>query len=954
MSRTLKPPLCLIIALSVFAPPVLAGNLPEHRVQYQIDKQSLPNALTQFAEQTGLQILFRPEDIKNKDIGPFIGEFLPEKLLIRLLKGSALNFTTDGKSTVVIFKETQRKKKSSPTKSTQPIEALEELEVTGIRQSVLKNLSLKRRAYAQIDALSAEQISKFPDKNVADALQRIPGVSVDRIWGEGRDINIRGTDKDVNRTLMNGQNVASAYWWANDNPSRGFNYTILASELISSLAVYKSPEADIDEGSIGGTVIIYTRKPFDLDAKRLSITVEEQYSDLARQYDPQLSVLGVWQNEEQTFGLLGSFNWQNRSMRRDGLEAFPDNSLYDVTDENGITTEDVYVIWGGGSAIFQEERKRTTHNITAQWSPAASWDISLNYVNSSMDMRNNNQNYLFMPGGFKLRENPPVRVFEPRFGATGDGRLTLLGGEVQNQDSIGAALDAIFRDVFVQSEVKDLEFLYDTQLWELHGQLGRTTAEGGSHHDRLYRFTGNTREIFSLSDESIEISYPDLDPVDPISLPNFSADSRDWIRKMQDTEDYFQLDWQRDFSHLFFESLKTGIKFRDHTIQNERTTGEIDEDHPAWNSLQDIGLQYVSTGLTPRLHQQTATSGSLTRFSWADKQLVSQNIDPLLTSGLFNYQSDNDAFYRIQEAISAAYVKLNFNSNQWRGNFGLRIVNTQQEATAYLNAQDKTSQTRHYLDLLPSANLVAEFNQDLLWRTSFAKVMARPTFQNLSPNIVIDGTSGTASSGNPELKPYRAQQIDSGLEWYFRDSAILSATVFYKDISTFIYTKTSTENISGEPQNISRPYNAEGADIIGFEFQWQQSFTNGIGWINNYTYTNAKVPSADKLQTLELPGNSQDQVNSSLYFENNKITIRLSFNYRSKSFGELISGTQDETKAYQQWDFSSAYQMNDHLSIYFEGINLSNEAIYYRTANSIPQGLYEIGRRFSIGLRANY
>src|SRR5690606_32209645 len=135
---------------------------------------------------------------------------------------------------------------------------------------------------------------------IADALQRIPGVSVDRIWGEGRDINIRGTDKDINRNLMNGQNVASAYWWANDNPGRGFNYTILPSELIASLAVHKSPSADIDEGSIGGTVIIHTREPFDIANNTVGLALEEQYSELADETDPQISLLGSWKNHTQT------------------------------------------------------------------------------------------------------------------------------------------------------------------------------------------------------------------------------------------------------------------------------------------------------------------------------------------------------------------------------------------------------------------------------------------------------------------------------------------------------------------------------------------------------------------------------------------------------------------------------------------------------------------------------
>ncbi len=136
------------------------------------------------------------------------------------------------------------------------------VEVRGIRERLKRNLAEKRDAGNVIDTVTAEEVGKFPDKNVADSLQRVPGISVDRTWGEGRDIFVRGTDKNLNLTQLNGQAVASGYWWKNDSQSRGFNYDILASELVGSIDVYKSPSADLDEGSIGGLVNVKTRKPF--------------------------------------------------------------------------------------------------------------------------------------------------------------------------------------------------------------------------------------------------------------------------------------------------------------------------------------------------------------------------------------------------------------------------------------------------------------------------------------------------------------------------------------------------------------------------------------------------------------------------------------------------------------------------------------------------------------------
>lgn len=935
---------------------------------YNLARQPLATALTHYAEASNLQILFPSQGVPDIQAGPVQGHYTPEQALNLLLQNTQLHYTFGGNHAVVIHQQTladmntpttktdaaiTTKIAPPPTASATETLAPDEIFVTGIRSSIWRNLSFKHQANATLDVMTSEEVGKFPDKNAADSLQRIPGVSVDRIWGEARDINIRGTDKDINRTLMNGQNVASAYWWANDNPSRGFNYTILASELISSLAVYKSPEADIDEGSVGGTVIIYTHKPFDMENGTLRATIEEQYADLANAFDPQVSLLGSWKNSEQTFGILASLNWQNRTMRRDGLEAFPDNTLYNIVDDQGHSTANVYTIWGGGSAIFQQQRKRLTNNITLQWVPSDGWQAVFNYVDSATAMSNSNQNFLFMPGGIKLQETPPATVSNPRFGATGDGRQTLLGGTMNNADSVGAALDAIFRQSYVDSAVYDLDVQYQNHGWLLHTQAGVTTASGGSNHDRLYRFVGNTRERFSLSRDSIEVEYLDLNPEDATGLSNFSSDSHDWIRKMGDHENYAQIDSQWDIADNIFSSLKSGFKWRDQTITNNRTVGSINTDNLLWPQLEMMSLAQVSSGLTPQLHEKTATANSLTRFAWADKNLIDTEITPLLDNGLMTYRYDKEAFYHINEVISAGYLKANFNSTQWRGNIGVRAAHTQQTSSAYQN-QILTINQRNYSDYLPNLNLAFDASENLVWRASLSKVMARPTFQNLSANIVIDGTSSTASGGNPELQPFRANQADFGAEWYFDKAAILSATYFYKTISTFIYTQTAIENVNGKALNVTRPYNAKGADIAGLELQWQQDLSNGFGWLSNYTYTHAVVPSPDEQRILKLPGNSRDQINASIYYENKFYNLRLSYNYRSKSYGELISGSQDETNAYQQWDFTASRKIKDSITLYVEGINLTNEVIFYRTANNIPQGLYEHGRRFAAGTRLSF
>ena len=213
-------------------------------------------------------------------------------------------------------------------------DAAQVVEVQGIKDSLNKNLATKRDAQNVMDSVSAEDIGKFPDKNIGDALERVPGVTVQNMLGVNRDVFIRGTNKDLNMAQLNGQDVASAYWWANDQQSRGFSFDILPSEIISSMDIYKSPSAEQNEGTIGGLINIKTRKPFQFKEQLTAqFSVEAVYSDLPKKWDPQLSGLINWKNDENTFGVLFALNDQKQTLQRNGLENFTDGgSQYNIVN----------------------------------------------------------------------------------------------------------------------------------------------------------------------------------------------------------------------------------------------------------------------------------------------------------------------------------------------------------------------------------------------------------------------------------------------------------------------------------------------------------------------------------------------------------------------------------------------------------------------------------------------
>ncbi|MFZ6641854.1 TonB-dependent receptor [Undibacterium sp. TC4M20W] len=826
------------------------------------------------------------------------------------------------------------------------------VEVRGIRDTLKKNLAGKRDSQNIVDTVNSEDLGKFPDKNVADSLQRVPGISVDRTWGEGRDIFVRGTDKSLNMTQLNGQSVASAYWWKNDSQSRGFNYDILPSELVGSLDVYKSPSADLDEGSIGGLVNVKTRKPLQFKTPLTAqFSLEATYSDLPKKTDPQISGLVNWKNDENTLGILLSLSKQKRTMRRDGLENFTDSTKYTIIDQNNVATPNAYASWGGGSAIFRQDRERTTGNVTLQIKPNRDSDISLNYINSDMNMDNNNQNYLWQIGGLANKQNV-INITNPRFITTSDGTKAVVGGTVG--PTTGVSFEPIYREAYIKSKILDLEGNYEGDGWKLHGQLGSTSAEGGSKHDRNFWFTGNTRATVNIAPDTYEVSYLDMSPLDPTKLTLQNA--RDWIRKMESKENYVQGDLTLDLTGSFIKDVKFGLKYRDNTVQNHRTIGTVGPGSPGWQSF---SLADLSTGPSPLLSQAAATSGSLTQYAWVNDALAASKGFAMYDKGMV-YNEAKGEYYKIQEKITAAYVKADYAIDKWRGDFGVRLVKTEQTSEAYQDLTGKGnyvigSTTRTYNDVLPSVNVVYDLRKDLIIRGAIARVMARNTYSDLSASTEVSGTTNAATAGNPLLKPYHADQAEIGAEWYFADASMLSATLFTKRLDTFIYTSTAQENVGGVTRPVTRPHNADnGAVINGLELQWQQAFGNGFGAIVNYTFTDAKAGSIAGGQKLNVIGNSRNQLNASGYYEKNGISFRLSYNYRSKSYGGLDEGGQDVTSAYGQWDATANWDITPKISLFATAVNLTNSVIRTNTTDGLPVGVYENGARYSVGVRAKF
>ncbi|MBQ5947342.1 TonB-dependent receptor [Massilia sp. ST3] len=292
--------------------------------------------------------------------------------------------------------------------------------VTGYRYSIEKSLDQKRDANAIVEVITAEDVGKFPDKNVADALQRVPGVVVTRSGGEGKNVSVRGLSSELTLTQLNGNYVATAE--SNGDPSRSFNYMLMPSNMLSSAELFKTPEARLDEGGIGGTVILHTRRPLDVESNSGFVNAEGTWADTTKKADGQFSGQYAWHDESKRFGVLVGFTKQKRTTRTMGASTEnwqwygDDYDAHPATDVNGKPS-DLTSYWWGQSGFYDqngkyytnfmmptsvnfnvknEERERKGGQLTLQFKPVRNLNLTANYFRFDLS-QNSQTNTLKIP-----------------------------------------------------------------------------------------------------------------------------------------------------------------------------------------------------------------------------------------------------------------------------------------------------------------------------------------------------------------------------------------------------------------------------------------------------------------------------------------------------------------------------------------------------------------------------
>ncbi|MCR5879376.1 TonB-dependent receptor [Phenylobacterium sp. J367] len=345
----------------------------------------------------------------------------------------------------------------------------------------------------------------------------------------------------------------------------------------------------------------------------------------------------------------------------------------------------------------------------------------------------------------------------------------------------------------------------------------------------------------------------------------------------------------------------------------------------------------------------------------------------------YKFLSPTDS-YTIEEKAFGGYAMGAFEGEGYRGNVGLRVVRTEQTADGWLVGAgggtpnpfgDITPVTykNNYTDVLPSFNVAFDLSEDLVVRFAAARVMARPDYAKIAPQVSVTPSIYTGIGGNPQLDPYRANQFDLSAEWYYAPQSALTVAVFYKDILSYLVNETNEEmqrvetntpdlsrctSISGALYNcrfdITRPVNGPGGRNQGLEVAVQQPVWNGFGVQANYTYSDAKANNGDPI-----PGNSKHSYNLTGWYENDRFSARLSYNYRSKYFVDIDRAAQLNSASSKSLDASASFNVTENIALTADAVNLTDEILkFYSGTESRPRAYYRNGRVFYVGARLKF
>lgn len=807
---------------------------------------------------------------------------------------------------------------------------LDRVEVRPQLESQTRAVDLKRSSDAIQDAVSSDAMGVYPDKNVAESLQRLPGVSVTRDQGEGRFVVVRGLDANLNSVSIDGIAVGTP-----EDSSRAAPLDVIPSDSTERLRVVKSPTPDMPGDAIGGAILVESASAFDRDGRSLRGKIEASHQDLSGHTSPK-AAFNYSEVFADTFGVALGVNYQNRKFESDNSEV--EYGEFDGGSEDELFANSLQ------HRKYEIERKRIGANLNFDWRPNEDSQYYLRTLYSQFDDAETRQRTIFN---------------------FGDGEVTALGNNQFRVDDLPA--DAIQKRMRYRTKEENTfaaSLGGENRLTNavLDYKVGYTRTEERVNDEMEARFEYNGDDLAATVDQNSGIPRYTLGDASWMDNGNYDFD-RFVVspKRVDDKEHSAQVNIRFDGDN---SSYKFGLlgRWRDR---------DVDTDERELRVGPDVALSEWTTA-TPD-HRggslgQGMSSDAMRRY-WA--QFGSQYSARPQDVGA-NAMTSLEEDYTASEDIFASYAMGTWDVGSLRIIGGVRVENTRFQATGNqvdvsANGRSFTvtplTADRSYTNVLPGLHLRYDAGSDWVLRAAANKTVSRPSFGDIAPRIGYNRGDEEVRLGNPELDPYESNNVDLSFERYIGSTGILSLGLFHKSIDGYIVNTVSDSDPEYPGFEVTRVINGDKAKVYGAEFNWQQQLSFlPAGWDGLLVGASGTWLETDFDPGLDgradedftLPRASRHVYSAHLGYEKAGFSTRLAAVYRSEYLDTL-----GDSRAYDifvaphtQLDFSLDYKITTNVSVYFEAQNLLDKPLeLYQGVRSRTLQNEEYGRTYALGLK---
>jgi len=832
----------------------------------------------------------------------------------------------------------------------------EEVLVIGQAASLNKALNRQRASNSIVNIVSADAIGQYPDANTSEALQRLPGVSVENDQGEGRFVRIRGLGPNFNSVTINGSKVPSP-----NSGERAVALDTVPSDLLESLEVTKTLTPDMDADSLGGTVNVKSLSAFDRSGAFYRVSAEGNYDEHTGETSPKLAFTGSnlfsLGGDKDNFGIAGAVSWFDRDFGSDNVES---GGSWDFDEPPRLEEFE--------QRDYTINRERLGASLNFDYHPDGDNDFYLRTLYSEFTDTEVRQANVFELYEFERDVNGEIIEDD-------EGDPETIDGLVRNQD--GAA--TIARELKDRTEtMKITSFVLGgesrSKTWTFDYRVGYSkSSEDTPYNIDAAVFEAEFEEGLSFTDN--KMIYPRF-PSEVLSAAEYELDEIETAATLtEDEESNIQVDIEKK---LQLGNNPASFKFGAKLSQREKTSNEDiwvfeDLDEAGFSDEQLLLSAYTGSAIEYEL-------GNMGDSILSNK--VWDAINPLNRDDYFEEVDSAVADFEMQEDISAAYLMGTVDIDKLRLLAGVRVEQTDLSASGisyeeYELGDEEIEQlseqefNNDYSHTLPSLHLKYSFNEKTLLRAAWTNSVVRPTFEQLSPGRVREGDE--VEFGNPLLDPLESSNIDIGVEYFAGYASYFSAFVFYKEIDNFIYAIDLGENADaalvgpGEISEANTFKNGKAASISGLELAASKQFSelpapwNGLLVNANATWSDSEATidyydDADLLERdLVMPSQSDFSGNLALGYENKHFSARIAANYKSEY---LLEVTDPEDENGDVWvdtqlslDFLARWNITKSTQVFFQAVNLGDEPYYVYIGDKGYNNQYEeYGPTYRLGV----